>query len=113
MQILSEQQDTLAIFYVSDHVMGGPDGVLLHDALHKAIEAGARYAIIDLAGVAFMNSSGLGMLISGMTTMRNNGGDLVITNPSPKVVQLLELTRLNSIFQQFESVSAAQEALTA
>ena len=107
MKIQTKIQGNIHIFYLSDNVMGGPDGTLLHDKLHQAQNEGATYAIIDLENVEFMNSSGLGMLISGMSTMRNGGGDLVLTKPSAKVQQLLQLTRLDAVFQQFPSVEEA------
>ncbi len=52
------------------NVMGGPDAVSLNEKLHEFIDAGKTNVVVDLAKVKFMNSSGLGMLIGGLTTMR-------------------------------------------
>jgi len=63
--------------------------------------------VIDLSKVGFVNSSGLGILISGLTTMRNGGGDLKLASISSKVEGLLSITKLNQIFEQHPSVEEA------
>ena len=59
------------VITLKGNVMGGPDGSKLHDTLHELKEGGKTNVVVDLSKVKFMNSSGLGMLISAMTTMRN------------------------------------------
>ncbi len=57
-------------------LMGGDDTKEFNQLLHKLIDEGKKNVIIDLSGVKFMNSSGLGMLISGLTTMKKENGNL-------------------------------------
>ena len=69
-----------------------------------------KNVVIDLANVKFMNSSGLGMLISGFTTMKNGGGMLKLANATEKINSLLVITKLITIFEHFDSVDKAVES---
>jgi anti-sigma B factor antagonist len=66
--------------------------------------------VIDLHDVKFMNSSGLGMLIGSLTTIRNAGGDLKIARASDKIESLLIVTKLITVFDHHESVDKAVAA---
>ena len=57
-----------------------------------------------------MNSSGLGMLISAMTTLRNAGGDLRLANVADRIQSLLVITKLITVFKHFESVEDAAKS---
>ena len=73
-------------------------------------DEGKKNVIVDLARVKFMNSSGLGMLISALTTMRNSGGDLRLANAADRIQSLLIVTKLITVFQHFDSVQEAAES---
>ena len=92
------------------NVMGGPDGSKLHETLHELREQGKKNVVVDLSKVKFMNSSGLGMLISGLTTMRNSGGDLRLANVADRIQSLLVVTRLITVFKNYDSVDEAVES---
>jgi anti-sigma B factor antagonist len=92
------------------NVMGGPDAVSLNEKLHELIDEGKKNVVVDLSKVKFMNSSGLGMLIGALTTMRNAGGDLRIANATDKIESLLVITKLITVFQHFRSVDEAVES---
>ena len=94
------------------NVMGGPDASRLNDTLHRLIDKGQKNVVVDLRKVSFMNSSGLGMLIGGLTTMRNAGGDLRIANAASKIESLLIVTKLITVFKHFRSVDEAVESFT-
>jgi anti-sigma B factor antagonist len=95
------------VITLKGNVMGGPDGSKLHDTLHELKEQGKTNIIADLGKVKFMNSSGLGMLISAMTTMRNAGGDLRLAKVADRIQSLLVITKLITVFKHFETVDAA------
>lgn len=95
------------VITLKGNIMGGPDGAKLHDTLHELREGGKKNVVIDLSKVKFMNSSGLGMLISGMTTMRNSGGDLRLANAADRIQSLLIITKLITVFKHFDSVDEA------
>lgn len=89
------------------NVMGGPEATNLNESLHDLIDKGQKNVVVDLGRVSFMNSSGLGMLIGALTTMRNAGGDLRIANATNKIESLLIVTKLITVFKHFKSVDEA------
>ena len=102
-----DEQYNAVVIQLKGNVMGGPDGADLHDALHELKEEGKKNVVVDLGKVKFMNSSGLGMLISGMTTMRNAGGDLRLANVADRIQSLLVITKLITVFKHYDSVEEA------
>src|SRR5699024_2210810 len=103
---VSERYNCVVIEF-KGNVMGGPDAVSLNEKLHELIEDGNTNVVADLGKVKFMNSSGLGMLIGGLTTMRKAGGDLRIANPTDKIESLLVITKLITVFKHFKSLEKA------
>ncbi|MEM1126839.1 MAG: STAS domain-containing protein [Bacteroidota bacterium] len=101
------------VITLKGNVMGGPDGAKMHDTLHEFKEQGKKNIVVDLGRVKFMNSSGLGMLISGMTTMRNAGGDLRLAKVADRIQSLLVVTKLITVFKHYESVDEAVESFEA
>lgn len=105
-----DERYNAVVVQLKGNVMGGPDGAKLHDQLHEMKESGKKNVVVDLGKVKFMNSSGLGMLISGMTTMRNSGGDLRLANVADRIQSLLVITKLITVFKHFDSVEEAVES---
>ena len=101
------------VITLKGNVMGGPDGTKIHDTLHELKENGKKNVVVDLSKVKFMNSSGLGMLISGMTTMRNAGGDLRLANVADRIQSLLIVTKLITVFKHYGSVEDAVQSFEA
>lgn len=110
MKITQSEAYNAVIIELKGNVMGGPEAAELNTTLHKLLEEEKKNVIVDLASVKFMNSSGLGMLIGGLTTMKNGGGDLKLANATEKIQSLLIITKLITIFEHFESVEAAVES---
>ncbi len=102
-----DEQYNAVVIKLKGNVMGGPDGAKLHDQLHELKDSGRKNVVVDLSKVKFMNSSGLGMLISALTTMRNGGGDLRLANVADRIQSLLVITKLITVFQHFDSVDEA------
>ncbi|MCK6557457.1 STAS domain-containing protein, partial [Candidatus Binatia bacterium] len=75
--------------------------------LHQLVRNGQVKVVLDLSGVNFMNSSGLGMLIGGLTTVRNAGGQLKLANPAERIQSLLVITKLSTVFTTHKSVEEA------
>ncbi len=109
---ISERYNCIIIEF-NGNVMGGPDAVSLNEKLHELIDEDKKNIVVDLSRVEMMNSSGLGMLIGALTTMRNSGGDLRIANPSPKIEELMSMTQLDSVFQNFNSTEEAVSSFEA
>jgi len=107
MKIKTTEQYGAVVVELKGNIMGGPEATELSDLLHKLVEEKKLHVIIDLSEVKFMNSSGLGMLISGYTTMKNAGGNMVLANATEKIYSLLMITKLVTIFENFDSVEDA------
>lgn len=98
------------VFKFSGDLMGGPEATKFNDKLHELIEQDRKEVIADLSKVKFMNSSGLGILIGGMTTMRNAGGDLRIAGADKRIESLLMVTKLVTVFNSYRTVEEAVES---
>ena len=107
MRFKTEERYGAAVIQLKGDVMGGPDGQKFHDEIHRLVSSDQKNVVVDLAKVRFMNSSGLGIMIAGLTTMRNAGGDLKLANAADRIQSLLMVSRLLTLFQHFESVDAA------
>lgn len=112
MKIKTEERYNTVVLQLKGDVMGGPDGAKLHDALRELRDAGRLNVVVDLHRVRFMNSSGLGMLIGGLSTMRSAGGDLRLANATDRIQSLLMVARLLTLFRHFDSVEAAVASYT-
>ncbi|MCC5906605.1 MAG: STAS domain-containing protein [Balneolaceae bacterium] len=106
---VSERYNSVIIEF-KGNVMGGPDAVSLNEKIHELIENDKKNVVVNLGKVKFMNSSGLGMLIGALTTMRKAGGDLRIANASDKIESLLIVTKLITVFKHYKSVDEAIES---
>ena len=107
MNLTDREQDGVIILEPKGKIMGGPDASLLHDKLYEFIEQDKKRVVIDLSQVDWMNSTGLGILISGLTTLRNNDGKLKLANVTEKIQSLLTITKLAAAFESYDSVDDA------
>ena len=107
MEIQQREQNGIVILELSGKIIGGPDATLFNDKLHDLIESGKNKVIADLSQVDWMNSSGLGILISALTTIRNSGGDLKIANAPEKIKNLLTITKLVNVFPIYDTIEEA------
>jgi anti-sigma B factor antagonist len=107
MKVKQVEKYGAVVIELKGNVMGGPEAQEFSDLLHKLLEEGKKNVIIDLAETKFMNSSGLGMLISGYTTVKNGGGVMKLANATEKIESLLVITKLITIFEHFISVDEA------
>ena len=107
MTLKEKEIDSIVVLELSGKVMGGPDANLLSEKLHELVDQKRTKVVADLSKVSWMNSSGLGILIGGLTTMRNNEGDLKLVNVTERIKSLLIITKLITIFETFESVDDA------
>ncbi|MBN1350639.1 STAS domain-containing protein [candidate division KSB1 bacterium] len=99
--------DDAVVLYLSGKIMGGPDAAILNDKLHELVEAGKTKVVADLSKVNWMNSSGLGILISGLTTMKNINGNLKLACLTERIKSLLMITKLITVFETYNTVDEA------
>lgn len=107
MDNLVTERDGVVIISLSGKIMGGPEAGQINDQINNCLDKKKFNIIIDLADVEWMNSSGLGILIGSMTTLKNNNGKLVLVNVSERIIKLLEITKLTGIFRVSDDVDTA------
>jgi anti-sigma B factor antagonist len=81
-------------------------------AAQQRIDAGQNRFVIDLSQIRYMNSVGLNFLITLRARSQEYGGDIAVANPSEKVMDLLNMTKLAPIFRICPTVEAAEQAFT-
>lgn len=79
----------------------------LREVVARAVESGKSRLVVDLAGVEFMDSSGLGALIGALKTTRQAGGDLRIAAPGEQVAMVLRLSNVDRILKPYENADDA------
>ncbi len=107
MKFKTTQHGVVTVIALQGNLMGGPDAASLNTRLHELVEGGKKAVVIDLREVKFINSSGLGLLIGGMSALRNAGGALKIANASEKITTLIKITKLASLIESFPSIDEA------
>ena len=107
MKLTDYLKDDVVVLEPKGKIMGGPDASLLHDKLYEYIKKDMKKVIIDLGKVDWMNSTGLGILISGYTTLKNNDGQLRLVNVTSKIESLLTITKLVTVFESCDTIEEA------
>ena len=78
--------------------------------LRVAVMHPGQTVVVDLDGLSFLDSMGLGVLVGGLRRVRANGGDLVLVCSSPRLLDVLALIRLDRVFEIFPTVTAVTRA---
>jgi anti-sigma B factor antagonist len=101
----SQKKDAKAHYiFMEGDLIGDEVGPRIVELISDSLLEGAKTVVIDLEKVRYISSSGLGLLITLLTKMRNAGGELVLTAPSEHVKKLLLITKLTGIFKVLDSV---------
>lgn len=107
----STVEEGVFILHVEGNLIGEEVGSGMLDQANDAINAGHNSCVIDIENVKYINSSGIGVLITLLTKFRNNDGEVIIVKPSEHVKKLLIITKLTAIFKIQDSVDKAIEEL--
>ena len=110
MALKEEMKGGIYILEIKGKLMGGPETTEIHKRVKDLAENGVKKIVIDLGKVSWMNSTGLGALMSSLTTIRNADGDLKIARATDKVKSLFMVTKLITIFDSYDSVDDALKA---
>jgi len=107
MKYTHEVKEDILILTFEGDLIGENHGSELISLINDHINTKTKYCIIDIAHVRYINSSGIGVLITILTKFRNIDGEVLLVKPSKTVEKLLVITKLNSIFQITEDVEDA------
>ena len=108
MKIHEKMLEDVLVISLSGKVIGGPELLNVKTAFENAVNQDVRKVLLDLGKVSWMDSSGLGVIVSGHTTLSRAGGALKVLNVTKKIKELFIITKLITIFETFTD---EQEAL--
>jgi anti-sigma B factor antagonist len=100
----------VTILDVSGRITLGEGGVTLRDAIQEALKTGPNKLILDMGGVSYMDSSGVGELTGAFVSARNRGSELKLLNLTKKIDDLMQITKLATIFDIYSDEKAALAA---
>ena len=103
----TRQVDGITIVDCSGRITLGEGSVVLRDAVKDLLSKGQKKILLNLGDVNYIDSSGIGELVSAYTTVKNQGGELKLLNLTKKVHDLLQITKLYTVFDVHEDEAAA------
>jgi anti-sigma B factor antagonist len=107
MKANTRQIDGVMIVDLSGRITLGEGSVILRDTVRDLVGKGNKKILLNLGEVNYIDSSGIGELVSAFTTVRNQGGELKLLNLTKKVHDLLQITKLYTVFDVKDDETAA------
>ena len=112
MKSSTRQIDGVTIVDLSGRITLGEGSVILRDTVRELIGKGNKKIVLNLGDVNYIDSSGIGELVSAFTTERNQGGELKLLNLTKKVHDLLQITKLYTVFDVKDDETTAVKSFT-
>lgn len=103
--------DGVLVLRLSGDLIGEDNGASILELATDHINQNTKYCIVDISQIRYINSSGIGVLITILTKFRNKGGEVYLVKPSDNVKKLLIITKLNAIFNVAETQEEAINGL--
>ena len=113
MEITQRRRDGATVLDVSGRLTAGAGATQLRQMVRELAESGDKKVLLNLADVAFMDSTGLGSLAAAAELLRARGGQLKIVNATGPVRHVFQITRLNKVFPDFGNEDAALASFAA
>ena len=107
LDLKERQAGDVTILDMSGEVRIGEGSVALRDSIRKLADAGKNKVLLNLAGVKYMDSSGVGELIANYTTIKRQGGQLKLLNLTDRIQNILVITKLLTVFDAYENEAEA------
>ena len=105
--ISSREVDGVTVLDLSGRITLGEGSVQLRDAVSGLISKGTKGILLNLSDVNYIDSSGLGELVSAFTTAKNQGADVKLLGLTKKVKDVLQLTKLYTVFDIYDDEASA------
>jgi anti-sigma B factor antagonist len=102
-----EEISGVIVLKLGDKIMGETDDNQIVNLVHEFVDQGKIKVVLDFTDVTWMNSRGLGLCISAMTTLRTAKGDLRLAGTTGAVTKLFEVTQVFALFKSFDTVDEA------
>jgi anti-sigma B factor antagonist len=98
MKVSNRQVDGVTVVDMSGRITLGEGSVILRDTIRDLVGKGQKKILLNLGDVTYIDSSGIGELVSAFTAVRREGGELKLLNLTKKVHDLLQITKLYTVF---------------
>lgn len=106
-KIKERKRDGVAVLEMSGKLMGGPDAETFDETLKTLIHEGCHNVIVNMEKVKWVNSTGLGILISGYTTLKKSGGELKLLKVSDRIENIFIVSKLFTVFESYQDEDEA------
>lgn len=107
LQATTRESNGVSIVDLSGRITLGEGSSTIREMVRDLLGKGQKKILLNLADVNYIDSSGLGELVSAFTTVRNQGGELKLLSLNKKIRDLLQITRLYTVFEVFDQEAAA------
>jgi anti-sigma B factor antagonist len=107
LSIATRQLDGVTVLDLSGRITLGEGSVQLRDAIRDLISKGVKNILLNLGDVNYIDSSGLGELVSAFTTAKNQNADVKLLNLTKKVKDVLQVTKLYTVFDIYDDEASA------
>jgi anti-sigma B factor antagonist len=110
LNISERRNQSVMVLDLKGDIRIGEGNIHLHNILRLLVEKGEKKILLNLAGVSYIDSSGLGELVAGFSTLQKAGGEMKLLNLTKRVTELMVITKLLTIFDIFEGETEAVES---
>ncbi len=111
-KLTSRQVGDVTVMDAAGRITLGEGASMFRDAIRELVAKGNKKVLLNLGEVSYIDSSGIGELVSGFTTVTNSGGQLKLVGLSKRVKDLLQITKLYTVFEVFDDETAAVRSFT-
>ena len=112
LKIEEKKMDGVDVLKLTGRISLGDESSSLRTRLKDITGLGAKQIVLDLSEVGYIDSAGLGTLVAGFTSARNQGANLKLANLTRKLREQLQITKLVTVFEVFDSVAAAVKSFS-
>lgn len=107
MQLKTRKIGEVNVVDINGKITLGEGNIILRDTIRNLLSRGEKKILLNLGDVTYIDSSGIGELVSSFTTTTNQGGQLKLLNLTKKVQDLLQITKLLTVFEVFTNEGEA------
>jgi anti-sigma B factor antagonist len=111
LNLQQRESDGVTILEMEGRILVGESSQKFHQEVRAVIAGGARKLVLQLGGITYIDSSGVGEIVGALTAAKNAGGELRLADLTPKVRDLMKMTNLNKLFELNYTEAAAVQAL--
>ena len=113
MQIDERNVGSVTVLDVTGQITSSEGGTLLKDKIHSLVDQDCKHIVLDLGGVSYVDSAGLGEIVGSLTTVTRGGGTLKLLNLNKRIQDLMVMTKLTTVFDTFDTEADAVRSFAA